>query len=283
MTENNLTLLDHLIAVAPVFNAITSADLGILIVDREKVLEYIPALELDLKIKKGDPINDAWAVKKAMDKGERVISEVDTKAHGVPYVAVGYPIYDNEGNLIGGVGVSESLDRKTKILNLANNLNETIQTINGTVQQLGAEAEELSATSQELLSTSHETNQQVKNTDNILQVIRKVADQTNLIGLNAAIEAARVGEQGRGFTVVAEEVRKLATSTSDSTDQIEEIITGIQQAVGQINTGVEQVAQVTGGQAEGISNLGSAVEELKALSENLVAIANELSKDIYKK
>jgi len=283
MTENNLTLLDHLIAVAPVFNAITSADLGILIVDREKVLEYIPALELDLKIKKGDPINDAWAVKKAMDKGERVISEVDTKAHGVSYVAVGYPIYDNEGNLIGGVGVSESLDRKTKILNLANNLNETIQTINGTVQQLGAEAEELSATSQELLSTSHETNQQVKNTDNILQVIRKVADQTNLIGLNAAIEAARVGEQGRGFTVVAEEVRKLATSTSDSTDQIEEIITRIQQAVGQINTGVEQVAQVTGGQAEGISNLGSAVEELKALSENLVAIANELSKDIYKK
>lgn len=283
MTENNLTLLDHLIAVAPVFNAITSADLGILIVDREKVLEYIPALELDLKIKKGDPINDAWAVKKAMDKGERVISEVDTKAHGVSYVAVGYPIYDNEGNLIGGVGVSESLDRKAKILNLANNLNETIQTINGTVQQLSAEAEELSATSQELLSTSHETNQQVKNTDNILQVIRKVADQTNLIGLNAAIEAARVGEQGRGFTVVAEEVRKLATSTSDSTDQIEEIITGIQQAVGQINTGVEQVAQVTGGQAEGISNLGSAVEELKALSENLVAIANELSKDIYKK
>ncbi|RMF60963.1 MAG: methyl-accepting chemotaxis protein, partial [Bacteroidetes bacterium] len=100
----------------------------------------------------------------------------------------------------------------------------------------------------------------------IIQVIGGIADQTNLLALNAAIEAARAGEQGRGFAVVADEVRKLAERTSEATKQIADMITRIQH-----NTG-EVVASMTRGNEEVESGLKMADNAAHALSEIIASI-----------
>lgn len=128
---------------------------------------------------------------------------------------------------------------------------------------------------------SLETKSQVGKTDNVIGVIRTIAAQTNLLGLNAAIEAARVGEHGRGFTVVAGEVRKLAQTSSDSSKSIKHTLDNVKAAVEQINSAVNEMALVADHQAVALSEITPSVNELSQLADSIVILAKNLTTDHY--
>jgi methyl-accepting chemotaxis protein len=114
---------------------------------------------------------------------------------------------------------------------------------------------------------------EVSNTAEILNMIRRVAQQTKLLGLNAGIEAARVGELGRGFTVVANEVRNLADESNNSAQHITSILDKIRTAVEQVLTNVAQSNQISQQQAKAVQDIAQMVEGLQLTGHKLMEMA----------
>ena len=140
---------------------------------------------------------------------------------------------------------------------------DSMRSIAGTVQSSATRIGELGEHSERVSS--------------IVSVIKGIADQTNLLALNAAIEAARAGEQGRGFAVVADEVRQLAQRTTNSTQEIAAMIEKIQAATQAAMSDMEVgVRQVNGG-VDLANQAGEAVVSINASSDNVVRVVNQIS------
>ncbi|WP_455376808.1 methyl-accepting chemotaxis protein [Kaarinaea lacus] len=158
---------------------------------------------------------------------------------------------------------------------LANNGRVIVDETATTIRQLANEVEEASMVIKQLASDSNDIG-------SVLDVIRGIAEQTNLLALNAAIEAARAGEQGRGFAVVADEVRTLASRTQQSTQEIQQMIERVQSsasnAVKAMDSGCTQ-AQLTVEKAAEADNalqeIGHIIESINAMNSQIATAAVE--------
>ena len=154
------------------------------------------------------------------------------------------------------------------------------QVVRQSMQRIEQLADSANSASQSIESLSAE----IQNIGTVLSVIKSVAEQTNLLALNAAIEAARAGEQGRGFAVVADEVRALAKRTQQSTEEIERLVsalrTAAQTSVQQIQSSGELVKLAVSDALQTESALGSiaaAVSLIQQMNQQIAAAAEEQS------
>lgn len=165
---------------------------------------------------------------------------------------------------------SEKAKRFEQVLN---ELYADLEQSASSIEELAASSEELAASSQESSNIAQSAAQEVTGITEILAVIRRVAKQTNLLGLNAAIEAARAGELGKGFSVVAEEVRKLAEESNQSARDIDEMLQRFRESVILVQKNVEQSNIIAQEQAKATQVLAEKLDELRVVGEKLTSMA----------
>lgn len=171
-------------------------------------------------------------------------------------------------------GLKEVTTATKNAATLADDSRQTISTIIGELNRLTEKVGNNNEAISHIATRANEIT-------SVIQLITDIADQTNLLALNAAIEAARAGEHGRGFAVVADEVRKLAERTHKATGEISISIKSLQQDMSDIQTSAEEMNEVVARSSQEINNFEDTLVQLNESSSGIVTSSYKMENNVF--
>ncbi|KZR58598.1 methyl-accepting chemotaxis protein [Pseudobacillus badius] len=277
-TEQEAEIIEAFIKVAPFLNRLIHEDITIGVYDTEKLILNIPASTFSLNVHPGDPLMEGDIITDAIKNNEEKSAIVPKELFGFPLIARAIPLHDQNGKVVGGVGVGTSLEKSNQLLEVAEDLSAIAEETEASIEEIASSvttlADNVTGVADQIKGVSLSTEEIGK----ISTVVRNLSDQSNLLGLNAAIEAARAGEAGRGFSVVANEIRKLATNSKENVSQIDTITKSIQELILKLDQGFSGIHHLTDTQAAAIQEFSATIQEVSRSAQNLAKMAERLLK-----
>lgn len=268
-------VLKSFVQIAPYLQLLVNDDITIGVYDTEKLLINIPAKTFSLNVTPGDPLLEGDIITNAIRQNKNQAMTVPAEVLGVDLVSRAIPVHDEQGRVIGGVGVGLNVDKANKLSQIASNLSSVIGDVTNTVQEMAESVNELATNISYVSEKADEVTSSVDLIEQVSAVVKNIADQSNLLGLNAAIESARAGEHGRGFGVVADEIRKMATNSKDNVQEIQNITSQIKEVIEDLGKDIQKVNLESTSQSASIEELTATMEEINVSIRSLAELAKE--------
>ena len=278
MAEHDL--IKAFVKVAPLLNELVQDDITVGIYDTEKLIINIPGKTFALNVNPGDPLMEGDIVTNAIKTDSSLSAVLPKELFGFPLIARALPLHDDEGNVIGGVGIGTSLEKANKLFEMAESFSVIVEQTAAGIEDISESVTSLADRVTDITSQMKAVSSSAEQIGEISSVVKGISDQSNLLGLNAAIEAARAGDVGKGFSVVANEIRKLATNSKENVNQINDITKNIQGLLLTLNQAFSEVNTLTDNQSGSIQEFSATIQEISSKAQELATLAQEsLSQD----
>jgi DNA-directed RNA polymerase subunit H (RpoH/RPB5) len=262
---------------APVLTDMLPEGGFLVITDREKCVKRQGSKKFDMpSIQINDPILDGSCVMESQKQGKIVSIELDEAAFGIPVLTTGAPLYDDKGNVVGSFSLGIPRKLANDLKNISSSLDQGLASVSASIEQITAATNDVSGNQSNLHEEIGKVKGQLDNINQVMGFIKEIADETKMLGLNAAIEAARVGEAGRGFGVVAEEIRKLSAESKKTVVQIKELTQQIQDSINTTADASQSTLAVTEETSAAVQEVNATIEEMTSLANTLMRTAADL-------
>ncbi|MFB9329261.1 methyl-accepting chemotaxis protein [Paenibacillus aurantiacus] len=281
MTMTDTQYFESYMTSFPVLEQLFSVDAAIALTDKEQFVRYKASSTFTLHLKEGSKLAteaDKKAIAEfALETGQTQTARYPKEYFGFPIAAKAIPLMNPDtGNTVGTLLIAISQEREQMLADIAAQLQAFAGVLAQSSGKLAAGSEQVAGSGHEMSESLARIEAKIKDVDEVIQFVRSVADTTNLLGLNAAIEAARAGDHGRGFAVVAGEIRKLAQETKNSAAQITDVLTSVKNEIRGISRAALEFASLSQEQAVQTEEVATASEKLGQLSERLTRHAADL-------
>lgn len=268
------SILQSFSEVSPYLSSLLDEEVSFALTDREKFIDFLPGENIIPDITVGEAIKEGSSTQEALKTKKVVCKIVPEHVFGFKLKSIAVPLKGSNGEIAGVVSIGKSLKKQEEILNLSKNLSMALNQISSASSEVSGGVQNTAASNEVILREANEAFEKTKNTDEILSFIKNIEKQTNLLGLNASIEAARAGELGKGFSVVASEIRKLSNSSNESIAKINQVIKEIQASVENILNSIKLVNETSHNQAAALEELTASIQELNTTAESLEEISS---------
>jgi Methyl-accepting chemotaxis protein len=267
--------LDALIGTLPYIIQILPQDMLLCVTDGVRYLQVAEGDDLKVGMTVGSEVLGT-ATEKCMKENRITRFNVKEAVGFIPFKGINVPIPGEDGTPIGtlvcGIGRKKQQDLNKVAVLLSESFNQMTLAIN----EIAKRAERLSVVEQDLFEKGHHFNNKMKETRVIVTGIEQLSSKANLLGLNASIEAARAGIQGRGFDVVAEEIRKLAENSKREAEEVKQIVTNLLTSTGEMISAVEESSMIAIQQVAITKESVMYIEKLQNLANDVKNMAKDL-------
>ncbi len=259
--------------IIPLLNLLVDDKLMIGINNTERCLKFYTGTAGTVQTEEQSLLKKGSAAYDSIQTGKLVNKVIPKEIFGFPYKAIGYPIFDEDGTVVGAIGFGISLEKRHEMEVLSTTLSDALEKISKSFSDVSRNLQNVVESNLEIGRDVVASRESTGKTDEVISFITTIANQTNLLGLNAAIEAARSGEFGRGFGVVAEEIRKLSKSSKDSADLIKDTLGQIKGSIGNIERKINDNNAIFEFQAESFEDISHSVQALNESAKTLESLA----------